>query len=185
MSEQNIRLEEIKKRCGTSRKVLKVFQILIAVAAVISLAGGIIVLSNADRISQAVARDYANGNFPSGEMFRSGGLVDMSLDFEGYFREGNFAFPIFIMTMIGSAAAIISLVIVIMIKNIIQTLIEEETPFSEKIFKKLKVCFIVFTIVIILFVGVGSGAVLGLLLWCIYSVLQYGAALQAEVDETL
>ena len=50
---------------------------------------------------------------------------------------------------------------------------------------RLKTSFIILTVVVVIFVGLGAGVIAGLLLWCIYSILDYGKVLQTEVDETL
>ena len=62
---------------------------------------------------------------------------------------------------------------------------KEDTPFSDHILGRLKVCFIIITAAILVFVGVGPGVVGALLMWSIYSIHEYGKALQTEIDETL
>ena len=61
----------------------------------------------------------------------------------------------------------------------------EETPFSESVMGRLKTSFIIMTVVLTLFVGIGPGVIGGLFMWCVYSILDYGKVLQTEVDETL
>ena len=69
--------------------------------------------------------------------------------------------------------------------NIFKSLAQEETPFSENILKRLRNIFIIITVLIAAYLGVGLCIVGALLLWCIYSILEYGVALQTEVDELL
>ncbi len=164
---------------------MKVFQVLVAVAAALSLISGVIFIAGADRFNPLLAQEYANGDLSIEEDLQAGGLLALGMDFSRYYEKGNFAFPIFVMTMMGAAAAIVALVVIIILKNIFKTLLEEEKPFSENIFKKLKLGFIIITAAFVLFVGLGSGVIIGLLLWCIYSILEYGAALQTEIDETI
>ena len=185
MDEQNKRLAEIRKRCTKSCKVLKVFQIMIVVAAALTLFAGIFMLSNSERLNPMLEREYAAGNLKIDEELRSGGLMSLGFDFDNYYSEGNFTFPLFILSMAAFVAEVLTLAVVIIIKNILGALIDEESPFSETIFKKLKIGFIMITASLLLTVGLGTALIVGLVLWCVYAILEYGAALQAEVDGTL
>jgi hypothetical protein len=70
-------------------------------------------------------------------------------------------------------------------KEIFRNLSEEATPFSDKILGMLKYAFIMLFAAILVFIGVGPAVLGALLMWCIYSILEYGKALQTEVDEIL
>lgn len=58
-------------------------------------------------------------------------------------------------------------------------------PFSDMIIGKLKYAFIMLFAALLVFMGVGPAILGALLMWCIYSILEYGKALQTEVDEIL
>ena len=82
-------------------------------------------------------------------------------------------------------ACVLVAVIVTFIKKIFVVVREENSPFSKKAMKQIKTGFIVMTIAALLTMSLGVAIVTGFILFCIYAILEYGAALQNEIDETL
>ncbi|MCR5373846.1 MAG: hypothetical protein K6E39_00565 [Lachnospiraceae bacterium] len=97
-----------------------------------------------------------------------------------YVRWGTFAGLIFAAGMCCVVAVIFWLV-----EGIFKKIKESDSPFTEEILKKLRIVFIVISILALLTNGIWSGAIVGLLCWAVYCIIDYGYALQSEVDETL
>ena len=184
MNEQNKRLEDIKKRCKTSKKVLSVLQGFVIAGLVISLIAGIYMLVGESTINPQLQDAYEKG-YVTGYDIHMNGLFSGEFEFSHYYEEGNFTFPIFVTCMIGAAYCVITLVILSILKSVFSTLMTKENPFSDKIFSKIKITFIIITVSVLISIGGGCALIAGLLFWCIYSILKYGAALQTEIDETL
>lgn len=72
-----------------------------------------------------------------------------------------------------------------LIERIFKEIKESDSPFTESILKKLKVVFIIISILPLFTNGVGAAIVTALICWAIYCIIDYGYALQNEVDETL
>ena len=87
--------------------------------------------------------------------------------------------------MIAACTCVMVAVILIFIKKIFTIIIEENSPFSERSLKTIKIGFIVITVITILGGSLGVTVITGFILFCIYSIFEYGAALQTEIDETL
>lgn len=66
-----------------------------------------------------------------------------------------------------------------------KTIIKEGTPFGSKAIKRITIALVILSIAIGVMTGVGFGVIMGLITWCIYTILDYGRALQVEADETL
>ena len=120
------------------------------------------------------------------------GKVNLEGVFEGEYGEnavdllnsfvkiGLFLGLLFAAVMCGIAAVIWWL-----IEGIFKEIKESESPFTESILKKLRIVFIVVSIFAFLMSGFWAGAITALLCWAVYCIIDYGYALQSEVDETL
>ena len=185
MNEQNIKLEIIKKRCNTSAKVIRILQIFAIIGIIASLIGAICCFTMKDTINKGVAESVASGKTKIENVKISNGLLDFTVNYEEFYKEGNYATPITINCAIAAVITSVVYYLLSLFKKIFENLVKEDNPFSDKILNNLKICFIIITVVLALFVGLCPGVIAGLLGWCIYSIFEYGRVLQIEVDETL
>ena len=185
MNEQNTKLEIIKKRCNTSTKVIRILQIFAIIGIVGSLVGSICCLTMKDTINNSVAESIASGKTKIEDVKISGGLLDFAINYEEFYKNGNYTTPITINCAIATIITSVVYYLLTLFKKIFENLVKEDNPFSDKILNNLKICFIVITVIMALFVGLGPGVIAGLLGWCIYSIFEYGKVIQTEVDETL
>ena len=185
MNEQTKQLETMRNRCKTSGKVISVLQILIIIALVFVLIGAIVSFAFRDVINQGMAEEIANGSFKAEDLIFDSGLLHLTINFEEFFQSGNYATPVIINCLLAVVILAAVLYILMMFKKIFKTLIEEDNPFSDSVLSCLKSCFIIATIIMAMFVGIGPGIICGLFGWCFYSIFEYGKLIQTEVDETL
>lgn len=78
----------------------------------------------------------------------------------------------------------VAFAVTFLLKPLFVKLSNDETPFTKEMAKKIKVAFIIITILVIihdLFIGILTGG----LLTCFYFIFLYGCGLQKEEDETL
>lgn len=185
MIEQNNKLETIKKRCNTSVKVIRILQVVAIIGIIGALVGAVCCFTMKDTINKGVAESIAQGKTKIEDVKISGGLLDFTIDYESFYKEGNYATPLTINCVIAIIITSFVYYLLSLFKKIFDNLIKEDNPFSEKILNNLKICFIVITAIMVLSVGIGPGVIAGLLGWCLYSIFEYGRVLQIEVDETL
>ena len=185
MREQNQRLDVIKKRCVTSTKVISVLQVLAIVGIIGALVGAICCFIWKDAINVAIAEQIASGTATVENLRFDGGILNFKLNFEEEFAQGNYATPVIINCIVAIIMTGACYFLLAAYKKIFKDLIKEDNPFSDSILKSLRICSIVIVIILGVFVGFGPAVVIGLLMWCIHSVLEYGKALQSEVDEML
>ena len=184
MYEQGKRLEVMKERCKMSSRVVSIIQIFTIVGVVLSFVGAVICFTQRNMINEQLAEAVRSGRVTV-ESIRIGGMLNFMIDYTKAFEAGSFAVPMAVSCITGAVICLIITVVLSMFKNIFNSLVKEDTPFSDYILGRLKVCFIIITIAVLVFVGVGPAVVGALLMWCIYSILEYGKALQTEIDETL
>lgn len=189
MNEQAKKLEQVKKSCGVAKKVTSVFTNIFRVCAILCIVGCAIMFAYKDKVNSGVAAsiEAGKGEINFDRDLEIGGIVSFSMkaDVEQLMAEGEYAY-IFMMYMAYGAAVLIVLMILFMAFKRIFVIIEEsDTPFAKEVLDKLKKAFIFTVVMLALLDGPGSALIAALILWCIYCILDYGAALQTEVDETL
>ena len=185
MNEYNSKLEVIKKRCQTSAKVTGILRIFAIIGMIGSLVGAIICFAQRDVINTQMAEEVASGKATVESLKIDSPGINLVIDYTKAFAEGDYANPIIISCIVAVVICAAVAVILTLFKKIFTDLSVEETPFSASVMSRLKISFIIITVVVAIFVGLGPGVIAGLFLWCVYSILDYGKVLQAEVDETL
>lgn len=185
MNEYNNKLEVIRNRCRTSAKVVGILRTLTGVGLIGSLVGAIICFFQRTNVNEQVAAEVAAGNLKTETLRLGGSMLNVVIDYSKAFEEGNYAGPIIVSCVVAAVICAAMVVILTLFKRIFTELSLEETPFSESVMGRLKTSFIIMTVVLAVFIGVGAGIIGGLFMWCVYSILDYGKVLQTEVDETL
>lgn len=185
MNEQMIKLEAIKKRCHTASKVLGIIRGFIIACAVIAMVSGSILFAYAEKINPELNRGIEEGYLDLNNNINYSGAFSFMVDLNSYFGPENQAAPLAITCFIACFTCIVIAIVLTFIRNIFTSLETENTPFSEKCMKQIKVSFIVIFITSLLSLSLGVTIIVGLILYCIYSIFEYGAALQTEIDETL
>lgn len=185
MNEQNERLEVMKRRCRTSSKVVGIIQIVTIVGIVLSLVGAIYCFTQKDMINDHLASAVESGQVTVENLRIGSGVFHFMIDYTQAFKEGMYAVPMGFNCVFSAVMCLIITCALGLFKDIFKDLSGEAMPFSEKILGKLKYAFIMLIAALLVFVGIGPAVVGALLMWCIYSILEYGKALQTEIDETL
>lgn len=98
----------------------------------------------------------------------------------GYVRWGTF-----VALLCGALFACAVAFVFYLIEGIFKEIKDSESPFTEAILKKLRIAFILISVLALLGNGLWAGAITGLICWAVYCIIDYGYALQSEVDETL
>ncbi len=185
MNEQIAKLESIKKRCMTAEKIVKVLRGFIIAMAVISLVGGILLMCFADDANPGLAGQVDSGRLTLETTIRFNGIFKVFIPLNAYYLKSDYAHPLAITGIIAGSVCVMIAVILTFIIRIFAILREESNPFSEKCMKQLKISFIAITVTVFLTSSIGPGFITALILFCVYSIFEYGAVLQTQIDETL
>ena len=198
MREQEQKLANVKKSCDVVRKVCKVFSIILIVATVLVLISAILMMTfrndiNSNLVFDQVTKEInivgdTTGGFVTMEEINMDirtGIFSFNYDGSKLLSEGKiaelFALECVAVTIICAIMAGIFLTI----QKTFELIKNSDTPFDEKVLKRLKVVFIAMTIVFLALSGIGTALISGVIFWSIYCILDYGYILQKESDETL
>ncbi len=191
-----IKLDRIKNSCKAGKIVTLIFTIFAIVGCVLSLIGGIAILSSGEKFDNMMieAKDEgyvsANVNIGTARVFG----IDIT-DPENFETDlpavqealNNHPYS----TMYGMLCIVISflcagLAVLLKLLESVFTLIEREgSPFTEKVVKRVLIAMIIFSVIMFLGSGLGAGLICGILTWVVYTVLDYGKTLQDQYNETL
>lgn len=185
MNEQNEKLESIKKRCSIAGKIVKVMRTITLIAAVLALISGFIILGSADSINPELVKQVESGRMTIETTIRFQGIFKLFIPLNDYFAPDDYAHPFGITIIVVGIVLILIAFILNSVIRIFTILKEENNPFSDKCMMQLKKSFIVIAITFFLTSSIGAGLVVTLILFCFYSIFEYGAVIQTEIDETL
>lgn len=187
MREQELKLEQVKKSCNAAKKVAKVFKIIMIVFAVLCFISAIGLFAFKSQINESarLANEINPGTVSIDRMEIQSSVFHFGFDAEQMEADGDFAEAGVIACIMGTVLLSIFAVIFGLIQKIFVTIEEEDSPFTQKVLSTIKKLFIAIAIIIGLEVGIGIGLFLGLFFWCLYCIMDYGFALQKEIDETL
>ena len=62
---------------------------------------------------------------------------------------------------------------------------EEGSPFTDRVIKRMTTTMIIVSVIVALTASFAFGALLGVITWALYTILDYGKVLQIQSDETL
>ena len=182
MTEQMKKLEAVKNRCATLAKIVGIFEVICIVLALITGTVALTFLLRADKLNPMIEEGISQGYINYDLSVNIGSVMGFSNLLP---QNENYALGIGITCLFATIAVAFVVVILAFIKKIFTIIKEENSPFSDKCLKSIKISFIVITIATFLGGSIGVTLITGFILFCIYSVFEYGAALQAEIDETL
>lgn len=182
MREQDLKLAKVKKSCKTAKTVCNVFKIIVLVGAIVCIVGAVVCFCLRDTINATIVSEAANVTFSNIE---TNGIFQLSFDPHRFVENGLFAQLITVYCSIGAISCFFVAFIFSKIRKIFLMIEKSESPFTENIMKELKKTFIMISVLTALFMGIGSVVIMALVFWCIYCIMDYGTAIQIEIDETL
>ncbi len=204
MNQENVKLERIKKSCKVAGIVTRIAFMVCVVGCVISLISGIVTVSNRKNMEQsitkaleehdevAVGQKIGNVNVYLAKVDPAVMKWFKNMEFESsipawqkIMDETPYAFSLGL-TLIGMSFGIAILAFALFqIYSVFDIIKKEETPFSEKVLKKLLIALIIIDVIIAMTSGLGQAAIAGLITWAVYAIMDYGRVLQIQSDETL
>ncbi len=194
--EESVKLEKIKRSCTVGEKVSTVFCILSIVGCVLAIVAGIAVVNMGRKFDDKVLELSESGVVNIGNKIGSCQVMGISLGDPSNIesdvpaiREALKDHPYSI--EVGMYCLLIALstaVVAVMMKltgSVFALIRQEDSPFTDKVIKRVAIVMIVLSAFVFLTSGVGMGVLCGILTWVVYTVLDYGRTLQIQADETL
>lgn len=183
MYEQKEKLERVKKSCETSRKIIKVLQIIMIVLAIVTALGAVFCLMNHAKIDQVLA-PYKD-NITVTNINYNNGFIYYDTDLEHLAKLGHYGQIIGDVLAFAAVSCLIVSIILGLCKKVFIQVLASDSPFSPEVLRMLKKVFIIIVVLTLLSKGFGLALIVGLAFWCVYRIMEYGAALQEEIDDTV
>lgn len=198
--EENVKLARIKKSCKVGQTVSTILFVLVIVCFGIAVVFGSVVLGMRDRF-EAVAQEAVESGALTTE-FKWGGIRIMEADSDWInsligtahsdvpaINEAMQARPftsslLSYLLMMAVMCALIA-VILGLVRSVFALIRTEDTPFCDKVIKRVLIAMAVTSGILFFTVSAGLGAVCGILTWAVYAIMDYGKTLQLQSDETL
>ena len=188
MREEELKLEKVKKSCNITAKVSQVLEVILIVGAILCVVGAACCFGFKDEINSTISSsvDMSENFMTSFENSSDiGGLITFSFNPERMMSAGEYGQVAAIYCIFGGVICAMVAAVFDVIRRIFKIIKTSETPFTEAVLKKIRVLFIIISVEILLMVGLGDAAIVALICWSIYNILDYGFTLQKQVDETL
>lgn len=178
MYNESERLNNVKKSCKTASTVINVFRILFAIIMAVTAISSAVCFFLRDTIDTAIAAspDAAKN------IHISYTIMGNPIDFD---VAGHYGIQFALVCLFATIVLLFLFIALTYVRNCFKVIVESENPFTENIVNTLKKAFILVTIFTLISSGVVNAAFLGLFLWCIFTIFQYGQLLQQQADETL
>ena len=193
MDNDNAKLERIKKSCRVGAKVTRILMIIMIVATVIGIAGGITILKMGPKYDEmAIATGNEQAFSSHGSSFS---VLNMNMELDSmksdipalqeYIDNSPLAASHGITILSISLASILAIVLLAMTNATFKKMSESDTPFTPEIKKRILITMIILAVAVGLTMGLSEGALIVILAWIVTSILDYGISLQQQYDETL
>jgi hypothetical protein len=194
--EENVKIEKIKKSCNVGKIVSNILCIICIVGCVCALIGGIWIFAQGREFDDMIAQGIESGIITTGDDIGSVrmvhiGVIDASTIHSDIpaMQEAINDHPYAIsygMTLMGITAFMaVAAVLIKLISSVFGLIIKEDTPFNDKVIKRVTIVLGAICAVMFLTSGMAFGVLGCVVTWVVYTILDYGKTLQIQSDETL
>ena len=204
MNQENVKIGRIKRSCNVASIVTKILFMVCVVASVILVITGIVMIANRKKMNAQMQSAIENRTEVDVQR-KVGGLnihlfkiAPGSIDISKYgeidssipalkeiMNETPYSLSLgFTLLSVGFNVVLLTIAL-FQLYSVFDLIKKEESPFTTKVLKKLLIALIVIDVILLLSVGIGAGAIGGLITWALYSIMDYGRVLQIQSDETL
>lgn len=192
MNEENIKIAKIKKSCHIGKIVSNIMCIITIVGCVCSAVAGIAIFASRAETEPQLAALVEEGKFDEGKF--NSVYIDLGSPEEWHsdipalqniIDEYPHSFSISTSVLFMAGALVLTAVMTKLISKAFETIEKEETPFNDKVIKKVLIVMIFASVILFMTSGMALGVLGSLTTWVVYSVLDYGKTLQVQSDETL
>ena len=197
MNEENVKIAKIKKSCHAGKIVSNVLCIFFAIGFISALIGGILIFAEGKEFDERIQQSEEMGYIDNADRIGSARLFDINLGIVPENIESDIPavqealkdHPRSVMwgsymLIMGLAFAVVA-VLSKLVSSIFSLIEKENTPFNDKVKKRVTIAMVITTVILFLTTGTPFGLLFILLTWVVRSVLEYGKTLQIESDETL
>ena len=196
MNEENVKIAKIKKRCQVGKTLSNIFFVFCVVASICAIVGSCVIFKMGKKFDTAIAQGEAAGYITTGSSVGVVSGINLTVDDVTSFHSDIPAVQaaiddhpyciyygticIFLAIFAAGVAVLLKL-----ISSVFELIIKEDTPFTDKVIKRVTIVLIAVSGVMMLTTSAGFG-ILGLIVTLVvHAIMDYGKTLQIQSDETL
>jgi hypothetical protein len=194
--EESVKIAKIKKSCNVGKKISNIFFILAIIGCIAALAGSIVIFSMGSDFDTEIQKGIEAGYITEGDDFGASSWVNINVGdvsklhsdvpaIQNAIDDHPYAITYGSYCMIGAVACVVIAVLMKMISSVFALIIKEDTPFTDKVIKRVVVIMIAISACMLLTTGAAFAALGAITTWVVYSIMDYGKTLQIQSDETL
>ena len=196
MNEENAKIARIKKRCKLGKTLSNIFFVLCVVGCICALVGGVIIYSMGKDFDTSIAQAEEAGYVNTGSSIGSASGINITIDDVTSFHSDIPALQAAIddhpyciyYSMYCVILAIFTAVVAVLVKlisSVFDLIIKEDSPFTDKVIKRITIVLIAVSAVMCLTTSAGFGALGIIVTLVVHAIMDYGKTLQIQSDETL
>ena len=192
MNEENMKIAKIKKSCHIGKTVSNIMCVFAIVGCVCCAVAGIGVYAKKAETEPQLIQLTEEEKFDTDRI--NAFYIDLGNPEEWHSDipavqdiidnyPNTFSVVTYLLIMSGALA--LTAVMTKLISKTFETIETEDTPFTDKVIKKVMIVMIFGSAVLLMTTGMAQGILGGLVTWAVYNILDYGKTLQVQSDETL
>ncbi len=204
MNQENIKLNRIKKSSHVAGIVTRIVFILCVVASMILIVTSIVMIADRTNMNAQIKAGIEGAN--DVDVTKKVGPVNVhllrfskdSFDITKYQKiessipalekalsDTPYSLTLGFTLLTAGLNVVLLAIAMFQLYSVFDIIGKEDSPFTQRVLKKLLFALIVIDIVIAFTAGLGTAAVAGLVTWALYTIMDYGRLLQTQSDETL
>ena len=204
MNQENIKLNRIKKSSHVAGIVTRIVFILCVVASMILIVTSIVMIADRTNMNEQIKAGIEGAN--DVDVTKKVGPVNVhllrfskdSFDITKYQKiessipalekalsDTPYSLTLGFTLLTAGLNVVLLAIAMFQLYSVFDIIGKEDSPFTQRVLKKLLFALIVIDIVIAFTAGLGTAAVAGLVTWALYTIMDYGRLLQTQSDETL
>ena len=194
--EENVKIAKIKKSCSVGKKVSAILSIVAIVGFVCSIIASVTIFSMGKEFDAKVQQGIEAGVISTENEFGSVKIIDFNVGeikkihtdvpaLQKILDEQPYSITYGIYCFLVSWLCAVCIVILKLTGSVFDLIIKENTPFTDKVIKRVVIVMIVLSAVMLFTVSAGFAAMGAIVTWVVYTIMDYGKTLQIQSDETL
>ena len=194
--EESVKIARIKKSCKVGKTVSKILFIICVVASIGALVAGIYIFSIGKEFDGYVEQAISDGYITEGNGMGTSSMIHIDTfdvnnlhsdipSWQAAIDDHPYAVSYGATFLILAFATAVAAVLMKLLNGIFAMIINEDTPFTDKVIKRIVIVMIAVSITLFFTTGMAYGVLGGIITWVVYSILDYGKTLQIQSDETL
>ena len=194
--EENVKIAKIKKSCSVGKKICAILSIVAIVGCVCAAVASFAIFGMGKEFDNKVQQGIEAGIINNENEFGSVKMININVGevkkwhsdvpaLQKILDEQPYSITYGTYCFIMSVACAVVTVMLKFIGSVFELIIKENTPFTDKVIKRVLIVMIVISAILLLTTSTGFGILGGITTWVVYTIMDYGKTLQIQSDETL